>query len=150
MKLTRDEDKKISCKIEESDSEGMVFGVCFKRARRFKGKYIKNVYTFIFCNIPDLKYLVIVSQLDEGGKEMQEVWKGCIGFDAFNNLEMDDINSTDITDHLNKECKEFGEEQHNNKTKLCFCDNKDYCNGGNSGIQLFYKIIALLVFVFCA
>ena len=82
---------------------------------------------------------------------MEEVWGGCITPDGRdNNLEMAAVDPTDITNHLNKECIEMGEEQHNNRTKLCFCDDKDYCNGGESGIQSFYKIIALLVFVLCA
>ena len=81
---------------------------------------------------------------------MVEEWKGCIGRDneTVNSIEMYDITADDITDHLNTECKEIGEEQHNNSTKVCFCDSHNYCNGGESRILSFYKTTALLVFVF--
>ena len=78
---------------------------------------------------------------------MEEVVKGCIGLDASNNMEIDNgtITADDITNHINTECKETGEE-----TKFCFCDTHDYCNGGKSKSQAFYKIVVLLVIVFCA
>ena len=84
---------------------------------------------------------------------MVEEWKGCIGLDitnneAINSIEIYNITVDDITNHLNKECKEIGEVQHNNSTKVCFCDSHNYCNGSESARLYFYKITVLLLLVF--